>query len=126
MKKMLTRFGAALGLTLACTPASADYNSTVQGTLTWVEQIGGQSPGMIAGLAAGSIRFKLDNQPTVNCNGWNAFVIPPTGIDESTRKNMLAMLLAAKASGASVVVAYDSTGNGCSNGDAVIYYLRVL
>jgi len=122
MKKILTTLGAASILALTCTPASAVYNATIQGTLEWVEQHAGND----AGAGAGTIRFRLTNQPTVNCGGWNYFAIT-TAVDDQVRKNMLAMLLAAKTSGAPVMVAYDSAGTGCTGyGDVIVYYLRIV
>jgi hypothetical protein len=122
MKKLLITLGCSLTIGLTSVPAAAVYNATVQGTITWIDQVG-----LSVGYAAETVRFVLDNQPNINCGGWNNFVISPTSIaDAQSRKNMFAILLAAKATGAPVLVAYDSNGTGCDQGMPVVYYLRML
>lgn len=54
------------------------------------------------------------------------FSVSPNYIaDAQTRKNMLAMLMTAKATGSPVTVAYDSNGGYCDQGMLAVYYVVV-
>jgi hypothetical protein len=121
MKKSLALLAMA-ALLLIGTPSHATYNSTVTGTVAYVQQIG---PSI--GTPTETLAFALTNQPSIDCSGFQAFTISPTTVpDAQTRKNMLAMLLTAKASGAAVVVGYDSNAGGfCEAGRAGVYWLSV-
>lgn len=110
-------------LVVATMPAGATYNATITGTVQYVQQIG---PGI--GYTPETFTFRLNNQPTIACtSGFQQFIVSPGSInDAQTRKNMLAVLLTAKASGASVTVAYDDAGGYCDQGMPAIYYVTVL
>jgi hypothetical protein len=119
-----TALGIATGMLLSISAPSshATYNSTVTGIVAYVSQIG---PSI--GTPTETIAFALTNQPSINCGGYQEFTISPTTVsDAQTRKNMLAILLAAKTSGASVNVGYDNVANGfCEAGRAGVYWLGV-
>lgn len=120
MKKVCALF--VLTCEFACQSANAVYNATVTGTVSWVQQDGPN-----VGYAAETINFKLDNQPSINCgSGFQQFSISPGTIaDAQTRKNMLSMLMMAKATGSQVTVGYDSTGGFCDQGMPGVYYIVV-
>lgn len=122
MKSRVAAFSAALFLAMSI-PASATYNATVVGTISWIGQMN-QS----LGNPAETIVFALTNQPTGLCSsGYNMFVISPASVtDAQSRKNLLAMLLSAKATGSQVQVAYDNTGGYCDQGMPAVYYIDVM
>lgn len=102
--------------------AHATYNATVIGTVEVVQQISGNLPG----YTPETVSFTISGQPTVACGSFQQFVISPTTVtDVQTRKNMLAILLTAKATGAPLQVAYDSTGGFCDQGMVAVYYLAI-
>lgn len=103
-------------------PADAVSYATVTGHVLWVMQIG-QNLGYVAETYA----FKLDAQPTINCpSGFQEFTVSPTTIaDAQTRKNMLAIIMTAKATDAQVTVEYDSSGGFCDQGRPAVYYVLV-
>jgi hypothetical protein len=119
-KEIIFRLLVAVA-TASSLPASAVYNATVTGNVSWVQQDG---PNL--GYAAESIVFALDNQPATSCGYFQMFSISPNYIaDAQTRKNMLAMLMTAKATGSPVTVAYDSAGGYCDQGMPAVYYIVV-
>ncbi len=110
-------------LVLTSVPAQATYNATVIGTIDWVEQVGPN-----VGYMQDTIAFRLTNQPSVTCSsGLSGFAISAQTVpDAESRKNMLAMLLTAKATGSQLQVAYDSNANGyCDHGMLGVYYITV-
>ena len=80
-----------------------------------------------SGALPETIAITFAGQPTVSCSGYQEFVISPGTVpDAQTRKNMYALLLTAKATGASVTVSYEGTANTfCESGRAGIYYLTL-
>ena len=105
-------------------PATATYNATVIGTISTLQQMGTN-----VGYTAETTTFSLTNQPSTLCSaGYRQFSISPATItDAQTRRNMIAMLLLAKASGASIQVAYDMNNNGyCDQGMPGVYYITVM
>ena len=99
--------------------AHATYNATVIGTITTITQFG-------TALQFGpeTVVFDLANQPTIACPQGAHFLFSPATItDAQTRKNMLAILLHAKATGSQVEVAYDNTGGYCDQGYPAVYYI---
>lgn len=100
--------------------AIAVYNATVTGNIVFIQQDGPN-----VGYAAETINFRLDNQPTVNCgSGFQQFSISSgTVSDAQTRKNMLSMLMMAKATASQVTVGYDGTGGFCDQGMPGVYYI---
>jgi hypothetical protein len=103
--------------------AFATYNATAAGTVTFVTQMG---PGIQYGPE--TFVFQISNQPAMRCSaGYAQFLVSPVSIpDPQTRKNILALLLAAKASGAQVQVAYDNTGGYCDQGSPAVYYVSLM
>jgi len=119
MNKVCATLFTVLTICVASMPTHATYNATVIGTLSFVQQMGPN-----VGYTAETISFQLSNQPSVACGSFQNFVISPTSVpDAQTRKNMLAILITAKASDAQVQVAYDSTGGYCDQGMPAVYYL---
>jgi hypothetical protein len=115
--------GLSLTAQLFSMSAYATYNATVVGTVVTVQQMSTSLQ-----YTPETFTFTISTQPTVACgSGFNYFVVSPATVtDAQTRKNFLAMLLTAKAAGASVQVAYDSTGGFCDQGMTAVYYLVVL
>jgi hypothetical protein len=113
-------FILALGL---ISSAHATYNATATGSVGTVQQIG-------TGLSYGpeTVVFDLTNMPTATwCSGFHNFAISPSSVtDAQTRKNMIAMLLSAKATGAQIQVGFDNTGGFCDQGFMGIYFLQLL
>jgi hypothetical protein len=114
-------FGLSLvtlvGLCLSMS-AGATYNTTATGTIVSLSQPSSSL------YAPESFIFTISNQPTptVSCGGYNRFIISPaTTADAQTRKNMVALLVAARVSGISVTVGYDSAGGGCDQGEMIVY-----
>lgn len=109
-------------LVLSSLPAGATYNATATGAVAFVTQF---SPGL--GYAPETFAFTIANQPHVSCAQYQYFVISPNSVsDAATRKNMIAMVLEAKATGGQLEVAYDSTGGFCDQGMIGVYYLSEL
>jgi hypothetical protein len=97
----------AVACSLWLTTAWATWNAETTGSVEWV--------GMYAPDAAGAqaVLFRLSNQPTTGCAANDAFSLSPASIsDPQTLKNMVALVLAAKASGQPILVAHDS-GAAC-------------
>ena len=110
----------ALALCAVVPSASAVYNATLAGKVTYVQHMG---PGV--GYATGTFTFTLDTL-TTSCiaGGFKQFVVSPATIpDADTRKAFLAILLAAKSSDAQVTVAYDNAGGYCDQGGYGVYYI---
>jgi len=102
--------------------AYATYNATVIGTITTLTQFG-----TALQFSPETVMFDLSNQPTIACPSGSHFVLSPTTIaDAQTRKNMLAMLLHAKATGNQVAIAYDNTGSYCDQGYPAVYYIEEM
>jgi hypothetical protein len=102
--------------------AEATYNATAVGTVGYLQQ---SSPSV--GATPETFIFTISPQPSVSCGGFNYFIISPNSVtDAQTRKNMIALLLTAKASGSQVEVAYDSTGGFCDQGMIGVYYITVF
>jgi hypothetical protein len=117
------RGAAILACTIAAGTASAGYNATATGTVNFIQQM---SPSM---GTAETFLFAISGQPTVTCgSGFHYFIVSPNSItDPQTRKNMLAILMLAKGTAATVVVGYDSAtapGNSCDQGYPVVYWLE--
>lgn len=115
----------ALGTLLAgaiSMSAFATYNATAVGTVRFITQMG---PGLQ--YAPETVVFQISNQPATTCSsGYSQFLISPASVpDAQTRKNMLAILMTAKASGAQVQVAYDNTNGYCDQGSPAVYYLSL-
>jgi len=119
--RSIPRTAVALLATTCClAPAHATYNATVTSEVEFIQQMSSSLPGS----TPESVSFKLIGQPTVTCGPFQQFIISPTSVpDAQTRKNMLAILIAAKATGAQVQVAYDNTGGFCDQQMVAVYYL---
>jgi hypothetical protein len=79
------------------------------------------------GYSPETIAFTLSTQPAALCGGFGNFIIAPTSVpDAQTRKNYLAMLLTAKATGIQLQVQYDSSGGFCDQGMTAVYYIIML
>jgi len=107
---------------VACGAAQAIMNASVTGHVVMITQLSAAS-----GYAAETVEFRLDTQPTVTgCTPWtNTFSISPTTIpDAPTRRNMLAILLSARAQGTQVEIAYDSGGGFCDGGAIGVYFVE--
>jgi len=110
---------ALFGLAVS-TRAPATYNATVVGTVDYIQQYSTSLPP----FGPETLVFTLTNQPSVPCSGSNYFIISPaTTTDEQTLKNLIALVLTAKTTGAKLTVAYDSAGGYCSQGFAGVYYI---
>lgn len=107
---------------LPCLPARATYNATAVGTVLQVTQYSTS-----LAYSPETISFVISNQPSVSCAQFQYFVISPSTVtDAQTRKNLVALLLEAKATGGTVQVAYDSQGGFCDQGMIGIYYVTAL
>jgi hypothetical protein len=122
MTKIPRVVALAAALVAVTVPAIAVYNENITGHVVYVSQ---STPG--AGYVAETVRFKLDNMPVSPCitGGFMEFAISPSSVsDAQSRKNFLTMLLTAKATGATVTVAYDKFPGGfCDQGSYGIYYI---
>ena len=101
-------------------PALATYNATVTGTISFVQQ----DSGIL--FVPETTLFQLTNQPTVACPLHYFAISPATVPDANTRRNMVATILTAKAIGATVEVAYDSTGAYCDQQMVAVYYFVIM
>lgn len=73
-----------------------------------------------AGSAPEEISFQVSNMPNTGCPSGSWFFFTPTDVtDAQTRKNMVATLLAAKLSGASINVVYSNTVCDAGSGYAI-------
>jgi hypothetical protein len=108
-----TLFLAFLGLSAV---SSAQGYSTVTGTLATV-----MVESTVGGLGAEIVSFKLTNQPTsTGCANSGYFIFSAADVtDANTRKNMLAALLAARVSGATVSIVYGGTACDSQFGYAI-------
>ena len=116
---------ASLAIALVVEPAIAGYSATASGTVNFVQQMASPSMG-----TAETFLFAISGQPALSCgSGFNYFVISPNSVpDAQTRKNLVAQLMMAKATGATVVVGYDSASagtNSCDQGYPIVYWLEV-
>ena len=102
--------------------ANAAYTNSAAGTVTHIQQ---ESPGLPS--SPETFLFQISGQPTGLCGPFNFFIISPNSVtDAQTRKNMVAMVLIAKAMGSQITVAYDSTGASCDQQYPVVYYIQIL
>ncbi len=110
---------AGAGLSM---PARATYNATVTGTITIVQQDSGVL------FSPETTIFQLSTQPTVTvgCTIHYFSISPATVPDAQTRKDMVAAILTARATGATVEVAYDNTGGYCDQQMVAVYYFVIL
>ena len=118
-KTFLLLFAIASGVGLVM-PALATYNATITGTISWVQQDSGVL------MSPETTIFQLSNQPTVACPLHYFGISPATVPDANTRRNMVAAILTAKATGATVEVAYDSTGAYCDQQMVAVYYFVIM
>jgi len=82
--------------------ARATYNATVIGTVSTISQFG-----TALQFDPETVVFDLANQPTTACPQGSHFILSPNSVtDAQTRKNMLAILLHAKATGTQVEIAH--------------------
>lgn len=99
MKKViLTAISIFAGIWLF-EPACATYNATVAGTITIVQQDSGVL------FTPETKIFQLSTQPTGGCAMRYFAISPATVPDAQTRKDLVATILAAKATGATLEVA---------------------
>ena len=113
---------AAIACLLVSLPAGATYNATATGTVVYVMQ---DAPSM--GYVPETFSFTITNQPSVSCATFQYFTISPNSItDAQTRKNMIALVLEAKATGGQIEVAYDNTGGFCDQHMIGVYYITEL
>jgi hypothetical protein len=90
--------------------AHATYNATVIGTIASLTQFG-----TALQFSPETAMFDPSNQP---------ILFSPNSItDAQTRRNMLAILLHAKATGGKVEIAHDNTGTYCDQGYPAVYYI---
>jgi hypothetical protein len=74
----------------------------------------------VGGQAPEEISFQVSNMPNTGCPSGGWFFFTPTDVtDAQTRKNMVATLLAAKLSGASINVVYSNTLCDAASGYAI-------
>ena len=124
--RILLRFVISAAALLASSlPTQAAYNSTAIGTVGTVTQ--NSAPVSIITVAE-TFNFSISTQPNISCGGSavRQFVVSPNSVpDAQTRKNMLALLLFAKATGGQVEVAYDNTPT-CDQQMLQVYYIVAL
>ena len=98
------RRGLLVGITMfSASIAHAAWNQNATGTVTAV----------LLYASSGQILFRIEPMPTTGCPINDYFEISPTtNTDVESRRNMYAMLLAARQSGGQVTVGYD-TGTSC-------------
>lgn len=103
--------------------AHAAYNATVVGTVETVTQMS-----TTLQYTPETLVFTLSNSPNATwCGPFHSFVISPSSVaDAQTRKNMIAILLTAKAAGGQVQVAFDNAGGFCDQGLMGVYYIVAL
>src|SRR6185369_6764144 len=102
--------------TIACAQGIA---GTADSTLTYVSQMGATGN-------AETVVFALASGPAINCAGYQEFVISPGTVpDAQSRKNMFALLLTAKATGAAIRISFSNAdGSGfCESGRAGVYWI---
>jgi hypothetical protein len=114
MRKAAISAIVALSILIGSTPSYAKLVFT-SGTVIGLFVLGAGSP-------AESVNFTMSFGPqTTGCTNPNqtnqVFVFNPTDIpDAQTRKDMLALLMAARVSGATVTVDWDNAGAFCDAG----------
>lgn len=119
MKRFFAFCVSFAALMFVAIPAHGTYNATVTGTVAYVQQIS-----TTLQYTAETTSFALSNQPTVPGAQYQQFVISPATVpDAQTRKNMVAIVLTAKATGAQLQVAYDNTGGYLDQGLVGVYYV---
>ncbi len=112
---------AAFAVCMLATAANATYNAVVTGSVEFVQQMAADTG---SGYVPATFTFRLTNQPNINCGTFQYFSVSSVTVsDAQARKNILAILLQAKATGAQVQVAYDSTGGFCDQQMAGVYYV---
>jgi hypothetical protein len=118
-RRSLLRVLVVAGCALCTVPAAAVWNTETIGTVVWV---GMYAPDV---TVAQTVIFRLSNQPTTGCAANDAFSLSPATItDAQTLKNMVALVMAAKASGAPIMVAHDS-GSVCEpSGRPRVYFVQ--
>jgi hypothetical protein len=61
------------------------------------------------------------------CGAFNRFLVSPQSVpDPQTRKNLLALLLAAKTAGLTLQVRYDPDGGHCDQGMISVFFIVIL
>lgn len=117
--KSLLSAAVCVGFGLCATHTWAAWNAETTGSVEWV---GMYSPDA---AAVQTVLFRLSNQPTTGCAANDAFALSPATItDAETLKRMVALVLAAKASGQPILVAHDS-GAACEpTGRPRVYFLQ--
>ena len=120
MRKMILLLLTVLAAVGLWAPALATYNATVSGTINIVQQDAG-----VLNTPETTI-FQLSTQPTVACPLHYFAISPATVPDAQTRKDLVAAILTAKASGATLEVGYDSTGAYCDQGMVGVYWIEIL
>ena len=103
--------------------ARATYNATATGTVAIITQMG-----VVNGMAAETIAFTISPMPAaVPGAQFQQFVISPNSVpDPQTRRNMVALLLSAKATGTPVEVAYDNLGGFLDQQLIGVYFIEAL
>jgi hypothetical protein len=86
-----------------------------------------QEMGVVYSYTPETTAFTISPMPTaVPGASYQYFAISPATVpDQQTRKNMIAMLMMAKATGAQVTIAYDNTGGFLDQGMIGVYYVTV-
>jgi hypothetical protein len=120
MKKTIVLLSTIIAWAGLSMPALATYNATVIGTINFVQQDSGVL------FSPETTLFQLSTQPTVACPLHYFGISPATVPDANTRRNMVAAILTAKATGATVEVAYDSTGAFCDQQTVAVYYFVIM
>jgi hypothetical protein len=124
LKKFAAASLVAVFAALLALPAVATYNATISGHVISIQTL---TPG--AGYSGAAVAFTLDSGPPTGCvsGGWKQFIISSASVtDPETRKNLVAAVMMAKATGSTVVVGYDSTlGGFCDQGSYGVYYVHV-
>jgi hypothetical protein len=124
--RTLLRFAiSAAALLISSLPTHAAYNSTAIGTVVTLQQ--NAAPVSYITVAE-TFNFTISGQPNISCGGTaiRQFAVSPNSVpDAQTRKNMLALLMFAKATGGQVEIAYDNTPS-CDQGMLQVYYIVAL
>ena len=104
-----------IALTVSGISTTAQAYSTASGTvinLVLDSTAAGQSPEEVS--------FQITNMPNTGCPAPSWFFFTPTSVtDAQTRKDMLATLLAAKLTGATVNIVYSNTVCDAGSGYAI-------
>ena len=109
-------------IALLCVPVAthATYNAAATGQVLAIQQNGA---GM--GSTPGNFSFTLNTQPSVTCSsGYPRFSVSSSTIaDAETRRNIYALVMAAKAGGSTITVGYDNLGGFCDNGMLGVHWV---